>query len=1059
MEIAKWLPHMLEASAQASAGILLLLAVRMLPGRFLSGRWLYVLWMVVMVRLLLPGSLLPEAPRHLPHAPTVNLPAGYLPRHVPDESAAPQAAAPVLPPKAEVDAGALEPRPGRPVNWRAVAACLWLAGAAGLAAYLAGTAWWLRRRILRGQRATPPEIVAVWERCLAKQDSTVPKLMTSASVKAPVLVGLRKTWLVLPAGGLEFLSAENWEHIFRHELAHARRRDCMTNLLPLAALCVHWFNPLVWLSQRAIRTDRELATDELVLRDLGEQRADDYAATLLRVLSGGDFSGVLPGAIGIAESGSDVRRRFRRIVGYRPSRMVATVFGAALLGMVGLISFAQEKAAALGAIRTAKDVQEHMLAAGRAQDSKALLEVLRLNNGILAARGEDARIVLEASLREGDTPAFVFLLDALRRAGLARGFDANKVVDWQPGEAALVETITKERKDLLAALLARGLDLKLLAGAQAKAAPRGAFAEWLNGEVKAATQSRDMVNRLVKAAQAGDIAAAQKELDAGAGINGAGDAQWTPLTEAVRSKQLAMVKFLLGRGANPNTPRVLGGEYLPISYAQSAEMAQALKDAGADIHAKDYPSGDAIFLTVARSRPTEVVKWFIDQGADPKARSSRWDSPTALFYTSKPETAKLLVERGVPVDARDERGETALFGAVRESHKSLDLVKVLLAEGADPNARNKFGNVPLMNAPNAAAVELLVAHGADVTSRNKRGQTVLQYTGYEEAADRRTALEKHGVTMDLKTEGLELLKNTVLSHDLARAKELLAVGVDPDAEGIGFPQYRDSSAMSLATGFGHMDMVDAMRAAGGKDVGLLSQAAAAGDVQKVRELLAQGASVREATSFGITPLSFALRRGKLETMRELLKAGADPNAIDNWGLTPHIFARFMDMQWKSGRDGPLQFSESGEEEKAFYPAAIALMTEYAAPDPNRKTPEGETAMTIGAACGNVLTLSVFKDMGGNLDYQRPDGMTALMLAIAAKPANADTDISRRIGKDGEVVKTSIAGSVVNSLLEMKADPSLRNKAGKTAMDLALERNDKEITSILKNFAASKAGGR
>jgi bla regulator protein BlaR1 len=54
-----------------------------------------------------------------------------------------------------------------------------------------------------------------------------------------------------------------------HELAHHRRRDSWSNLIPLAALCVHWYNPLVWLCQRAIRADRELATDEYVIRKIG----------------------------------------------------------------------------------------------------------------------------------------------------------------------------------------------------------------------------------------------------------------------------------------------------------------------------------------------------------------------------------------------------------------------------------------------------------------------------------------------------------------------------------------------------------------------------------------------------------------------------------------------------------------------------------------------------------------------------------------------------------------------------------------------------------------------
>ena len=1061
MEIAKFLPLVLEASAQASAGIVLLLGVRMVSSRFVAGRWLYLLWMVVMARLLLPGSLLPEAPMHLPHAPTVRFPAHYFSM---DNTMEPVAKATITDaPREPVAAPVPSPAPRRAINWWNVAGVVWLGGALGLAAYLVGAAWWLRRRILREERTTPREIAGIWDGLTTR--GRKPTLVTSAAVKAPVLVGLRRLRLVLPAKGLEYLSAEDWEHIFLHELAHARRRDCWTNLLPLAALCVHWFNPLVWWCQRAIRADRESATDELVLRGLGEERSEQYAATLLRVLSGGGFSGALPGAIGIAESGAGLKRRFRRIVGYRPARLAATFLGVALVGVVAMLSFAQEKKAEeksepMGAIRTAKDVQTRLLDAGRKQDTDALLEVLRIDNEIIWPRYDDARTALEEAARLDDQKAFVFLLNNLRRTGLLHRLDGNKTRAWEPNEELLTNAIAKQQKDILTTLLAYGLDTKALAEAEKKTPPQGAFVTWLSDAVKAAEQKRAAANRLIKAAREGDIAAAQKEINEGTDINGAGDAGWTPLIEAVRSKKLEMAKFLLKNGANPNTPRLSIGEAEPLSYAQSAEMAQALKDAGGDINAKDFVSGMPLFMGIVRSRPTEVTKWFIDQGVDPKIRGTGRNEPTALFYVRNPETIKLLIDKGVPVNALNRRGETVLFEAVRGSQKSLDVVKTLLENGADPNIRNKYGNVAIMNAPNAAAVELLIAHGADLTVKNDDGESVLQFTGYEEDPSRREALARHGVKMDPKTEGIELLKRTILSHDLAKAKDLLAAGVDPDAEGISFQQYRDASSMSLATGFAHFDIVNAMREAGGKDVGVLSQAAAEGNLAKVRELLANGASVNETTSMGQTPLSFALRRGQLEVMRELLKAGADPNAISGWGLTDHIYAKFMEIQWKFNYgENPLQFDKTREEEASFYPKAIALMTEYAKPEPNRKTADGETALTIASARGNNLSLYALKEMGGDINYQRPDGMTAMMLAIVTKPAKAREGMSRRLGEDGRIIENTVAGSMVYNLLELKADTTLRNRDGKTALDLARERNDREIIDMLENYTAKQQAAK
>ncbi len=86
---------------------------------------------------------------------------------------------------------------------------------------------------------------------------------------------------------------------------------------------------------------------------------------------------------------------------------------------------------------------------------------------------------------------------------------------------------------------------------------------------------------------------------------------------------------------------------------------------------------------------------------------------------------RALIEAGVPVDAEDRRGETALFFAVFQDPALLD---ILLSAGADPNHRNSLGDTPLFLAGDADACEQagrLLAGGADAAARNDLDQTAL----------------------------------------------------------------------------------------------------------------------------------------------------------------------------------------------------------------------------------------------------------------------------------------------------------------------------------------------
>jgi len=101
-------------------------------------------------------------------------------------------------------------------------------------------------------------------------------------IRSPFVIGWIRPQIYLPCG----LSEKEQEYIVLHERHHIKRFDHIGRALAFLAVCIHWFNPLVWLAFVLAGKDMEMSCDEAVVREMGERIRAEYAASLLAFATG-----------------------------------------------------------------------------------------------------------------------------------------------------------------------------------------------------------------------------------------------------------------------------------------------------------------------------------------------------------------------------------------------------------------------------------------------------------------------------------------------------------------------------------------------------------------------------------------------------------------------------------------------------------------------------------------------------------------------------------------------------------------------------------------------------
>jgi ankyrin repeat protein len=317
----------------------------------------------------------------------------------------------------------------------------------------------------------------------------------------------------------------------------------------------------------------------------------------------------------------------------------------------------------------------------------------------------------------------------------------------------------------------------------------------------------------------------------------------------------------------------------------------------------------------------EIIKNWIDQGAEwPDAAAGEKPAPapdpnaTRMMQFLRTGDAKgfqkLLRENPKAAQAKGPGGSTPLMYAVL--YGDTDAVKRLLESGADPNVRNEVNATALMWATDSVEkTRLLIARGADVNARSDDGRTPLFIAARRSgSADVVKMLLEHGANPLAKASGLTgpatPLTEALFAGDETVFRLLIDKGIDPKTAGPGAlglafrarcdscvqtligsagPEMLTPVAFIVAPPFGPAFATKAMiergvnpNAKGPDGMSLLAVASASQGmpVETIRTLIEKGADVNAKCADGRTPLDFAKRQGNTPVVELLLKAGAKP---------------------------------------------------------------------------------------------------------------------------------------------------------------------------------------
>ena len=404
----------------------------------------------------------------------------------------------------------------------------------------------------------------------------------------------------------------------------------------------------------------------------------------------------------------------------------------------------------------------------------------------------------------------------------------------------------------------------------------------------------------------------------------------------------------------------------------------------------------------------KTLKALLDGGDSPNGNEHNNRLPLiTACQVGDLESVRILVNAGAKIDLFDYDVNPLIEAS---GSREIEIVRYLLAHGAQINVRRiSNGETPLFLALRVRSFDiltLLIHAGADINLRNKGGDTPLMLASFNSASE-----NDYEMVQFLKANGANFNS--------------------PDEE--------------------------------------LLYAASRGDVGLIQQLLAAGAKVNQSYEDGVTPLMAAAINGQTAAVKALIAAGANLTALDiGEGDTPLMYAigHFRKAAYSAlvNADALLAFLRAATGSDVALPVATgdAYVAAYPGAPPHVTDLGGDNALHRAAVYLDdpdlvhlLIRLGVPAGNGNKIN------VTPLMYATNGRiqtvkillDAHVLVNVQESYGGHTALMDAAISGQpdIITLLLRAGADPSIKDKTGKTALDWAIQQGQQAALEILRKL--------